>query len=185
MGNIYFEEECYEEAKKMFDATANEDNTYSQHMVGVIYHKYYKDYINAKFWYEKARNNGCTKSLYNLGQISFKLNSYIEAERYYNEGMKLGNKKCEYMLASLYYKKSLDIYENLSKEEYLDSTYILSKIPSLELNLDDLIIDKFSDAKLISDKNDDEYVPNYILDIQENIDDVFEDINDDMIIEIQ
>ena len=48
-------------------------------MVGVIYHTYYNDYVNAKFWYEKARNNGCVESIYNLGQLSFKLNSYAEA----------------------------------------------------------------------------------------------------------
>ncbi|MDU4936157.1 MAG: hypothetical protein E6X43_12690, partial [Peptostreptococcaceae bacterium] len=173
----------YEDAKKMFDTTANENNTYSQHMVGVIYHTYYNDYVNAKFWYEKARNNGCVESIYNLGQLSFKLNSYAEAEKYYNEGIKLGNKKCEYMLAGLYYKKSLEIYENLSKEDYLNSTIITDKLPKLELNVDEVMIAEFNEEKIISDGEEEEYVPNYILDLNENIEDIFEGINKEMIIE--
>ncbi|OJT84734.1 hypothetical protein BM533_19300 [Clostridioides difficile] len=57
----------------MFDTPANENNVYAQHMVGLIYDMFYKDYVNSKFWYEKARAQGCVESIYNLGQIYLKI----------------------------------------------------------------------------------------------------------------
>ena len=90
----------------MFEVPANDDNIYSQHMLGIIYSIYYKDYVNAKYWYEKPRLKECIESIFNLGQLSLKLNEDSEAEKYFKEGAKLSNKKCQYMLASLYYKKS-------------------------------------------------------------------------------
>ena len=73
-----------------------------------IYSLYYKDYVSAKYWYEKSRAKDCIESIFNLGQLSLKLNDDSEAEKYYKEGSKLGNKKC-YMLASLYYKKIMKL----------------------------------------------------------------------------
>ncbi len=40
----------------MFDTPANENNVYAQHMVGLIYDMFYKDYVNSKFWYEKLEH---------------------------------------------------------------------------------------------------------------------------------
>ena len=87
------------------------------------------------------------------------------------------------MLTGLYYKKSLEIYENLSKEDYLNSTIITDKLPKLELNVDEVMIAEFNEEKIISDGEEEEYVPNYILDLNENIEDIFEGINKEMIIE--
>ena len=167
----------------MFDITANENNMFSQHMLGVIYQTHLKDYVNAKFWYEKAKENGSIESIFNLGQLSLKLNSLEEAEKYYNEGIKQGCKKCEYMLGALYYTKSLDIYKKLSNDDYLDSKDIINKIPKMDFNLDDVIVDKFNEEKLIIQEDDDEYVPIYILDLKEDYVDSFIGINSEMIID--
>ena len=153
LGRIYFEDGNYEDAKKIFEAPANEENIYSQHMLGVIYDIYYKDYINSKYWYEKARSKGCIESIYNLGQLSIKLNDIYEAEKYYNEGFKLGNKKCEYMLAGIYLKKSIDMYKSLANEDYEDSIDLLNSIPKININFDEVLI---ADFKLNEENNDDE-----------------------------
>ncbi|MGO0916543.1 hypothetical protein ACTPEM_26395, partial [Clostridioides difficile] len=42
----YFREGKLEESKMMFDTPANENNVYAQHMVGLIYDMFYKDYVN-------------------------------------------------------------------------------------------------------------------------------------------
>ncbi len=56
LGRIYFREGKLEESKMMFDTPANENNVYAQHMVGLIYDMFYKDYVNSKFWYEKLEH---------------------------------------------------------------------------------------------------------------------------------
>ena len=45
------------------------------------------------------------------------------------------------------------------------------------------MIAEFNEEKKISDGEEEEYVPNYILDLNENIEDIFEGINKEMIIE--
>ncbi len=135
----------------------------------------------SKYWYEKGRSKECTESIYNLGQLSLKLNDNHEAEKYYNEGFKLGNKKCEYMLAGIYFKKSMDMYKSLADENYEDSVDIVKSMPNLNINFDEVLIAPF---ELNEEKNDDEeYVPDYILEKQENIEDMFEGLIEDMIIE--
>ncbi|MGL5314053.1 MAG: tetratricopeptide repeat protein [Peptostreptococcaceae bacterium] len=181
LGQIYFNEENYEEAKKMFEVAANEENTYSQHMLGVIYDIYYRDYINSKYWYEKARAVDCIESIYNLGHLSLKLNEDSEAEKYYKEGMGLGCKKCEFMLAGLYYKKSIDMYTVLAEENYDSCKDILEKMPKLHTNFDEVLITQF--ALIEKEEVEEEYVPNYILDIEEDLDEMAEKSIDNMIID--
>ncbi len=165
----------------MFDTPANEDNVYSQHMIGRINDIYYKDYANAKYWYEKARANDCIDSIYNLGQLCIKLNEYSEADKYFKEGTELFSKKCEYMLASLYYKKSLDIYQKLADEKYENCTEILANMPKLDIDVDDVLTPDISlQTEIVSEE---EYVPIYILDIKESLDFMLDGIQTDMIIE--
>ena len=71
----------------------------------------------------------CVESIYNLGHLSLKLHEDSEAEKYYKEGFKLGNKKCEYMLAGLYYKKSLDMYKILATKIMMIKE-IINNMPS-------------------------------------------------------
>ena len=182
LGRIYFEEENYEEAKKMFETPASEGNIYSQHMIGLIYDIFYKDYINSKYWYEKARSQQCVESIYNLGHLSLKLHEDSEAEKYYKEGFKQGNKKCEYMLAGLYYKKSLDMYKILAEQDYDNSKEIVNNMPKLSINYDEVLIAPFREVEIKAD--DEEYVPMYILEIEENLEEIFEDLITDMIIDI-
>jgi len=150
-------------------------------MVGRINDIYYKDYANAKYWYEKARANDCIDSIYNLGQLCIKLNEYSEAEKYFKEGTELFSKKCEYMLASLYYKKSLDIYQKLADEKYENCTEILSNMPKLDIDVDDVLTPDISlQTEIVSEE---EYVPIYILDIKESLDFMLDGIQTEMIIE--
>ena len=165
----------------MFDAPANEENIYSQHMIGVISDIHYNDITNAKYWYEKARSKGCIESIYNLGQISLKLNDDLEAEKYYKEGLKMGSKKCEYMLAGLYYKKSLDMYSILSIEGYGNCKDIVDAMPNIDIDVNDMLIAPFEIQNNIED--DEEYVPKYILDKKENLEDMLRDVNLEMIID--
>ena len=54
-------------------------------------------------------------------------------------------------------------------------------MPNLNINFDEVLIAPF---ELNEEKNDDEeYVPNYILEKQENIEDMFEGLIEEMIIE--
>lgn len=181
LGRIYFREGKLEESKMMFDTPANENNVYAQHMVGLIYDMFYKDYVNSKFWYEKARAQGCVESIYNLGQIYLKLNDDAEVEKYYKEGIKYGSKKCEYMLAGLYYKKSLDMYISLANEEYDNCEEIVEGFPNLNIDFDEVLIPPFKLQEEVIDEE--EYVPIYILNIKESLDSMLEGLETEMIID--
>ncbi|MDM8129678.1 tetratricopeptide/SEL1-like repeat protein, partial [Paraclostridium benzoelyticum] len=181
LGKILFEKEEYELSKKLFEVPANEDNGYSQHMLGIIYSIYYKDYVSAKYWYEKTREKGCIESIFNLGQLSLKLNEDSEAEKYFKEGSKLGNKKCEYMLASLYYKKSFEAYESLANENYDNSEEVFKKLPKLILNFDQILISPFETIK--PNEEEDMYVPKYLLYTDEKIDNLYENELTHMIVD--
>ena len=85
------------------------------------------------------------------------------------------------MLAWLYYKKSIDMYSSLADNDYEDSKDILSKMPNLNIDLHKSLIAKFKLEEIINE--DDEYVPIYILQINEDIDSMFEDSITDMIID--
>ncbi|MBW4873642.1 MAG: tetratricopeptide repeat protein, partial [Paeniclostridium sp.] len=182
LGKIAFEDEDYELAKKMFEVPANEDNIYSQHMLGIIYSIYLKDYVSAKYWYEKPRLNDCIESIFNLGQLSLKLNEDSEAEKYFKEGTKLGDKKCKYMLASLYYKKSYENYESLAKENYENSQEVFDKLPKLILNFDQILIPQFETIDNISE-DEEEYVPRYILSVEEDNNYVYKEKSTEMIVD--
>ena len=150
---------------------------------GIIYSLYYKDYVNAKYWYEKSRNKECIESIFNLGQLSLKLNEDSEAEKYYKEGSKLGDKRCEYMLASLYYKKSYEAYEKLANKDYDNSKEVLDKLPNLIVDFDKMLLCSF---ELIESKpldEDDEYVPKYILETEENLNEFLEKKLTNMIVD--
>ncbi|GAA3656781.1 hypothetical protein GCM10022323_16470 [Asaccharospora irregularis DSM 2635] len=152
-------------------------------MLAYIYDIYYKDYTNSKYWYEKSRAQGCVESVYNLGQLNFKLGDYDSAEKYYKEGVQLGSKKCEYMLANLYYKKSIDMHRKLAKENYDDCSKIIESAADIKLDFYETLVPKFT---LIEEKIDEEeYVPIYILDINENLEDMLDDLQYEMIIDEQ
>ena len=87
LGRIYYKEGNLEESKKMLDVCANEKNAYAQHMVGLIYENYYNDHTNAKYWYEKSKNQGLVESIFNLGQISLKLEDDELAKKYFKQGV--------------------------------------------------------------------------------------------------
>ena len=57
-------------------------------MVGLINENYYNDYTNAKYWYEKSKEQGCIESIYNLGQLSLKLGEVEESEKYFLKVLK-------------------------------------------------------------------------------------------------
>ena len=44
------------------------------------------------------------ESIYNLGLLNLRLKEYNEAEKYFKEGLRSDDSRCEYMLAWLYYK---------------------------------------------------------------------------------
>ena len=181
LGKLYFDEGKYEEAKRYFEIPANDANTYSEHMLGLIYDIHYKEYDDAKYWYEKSRSKKCIESIYNLGLLNLRLKEYNEAEKYFKEGLRSDDSRCEYMLAWLYYKKSLDMYTSLGNKDYEDSKDILSKMPNLNIDLHKSLIAKFELEEKAEE--DDEYVPIYILQINEDIDSMFEECITDMIID--
>ena len=99
----------------------------------------------------------------------------------YKEGFNLGNKKCEYMLAGIYYKKSLDMYKSLAEEEYDNSKQILKTMPDLSINFDEVLTPPFKEINL--NEEEEEYVPIYILEKDENLKLQFEKPLEEMIID--
>ena len=165
----------------MFEITANENNIYSQHMIGLIYEIYYKDYTNAKYWYEKSKEQGCIESIYNLGQLSLKLDEIEESKKYFLEGSAKEDKNCEYMLAYLYYEKSRSMFKNLSDLHYENSESIYNLMEELNVNKEERLVAPFEEMK---EKEEEEYIPQYILDVNENLENEFEPIEKEMKIEI-
>ena len=95
--------------------------------------------------------------------------------------MNLGCKKCEYMLANVYYKKSIDMYTVLADEGNEKCLEIIERMPSLKIDFDDILIAPFE--WIVKEKVEEEYVPDYILDIEEDLDKISENILEDMVIE--
>ena len=184
LGRIYYEEKNYEDSKKMLDVCANENNAYAQHMVGLIYENYYSDHTNAKYWYEKSKNQGLVESIFNLGQISLKLDDDELAKKYFMQGVELGNKDSEYMLAGLYLKKGRMMYKKLADEEMFNSKDIYDSIPEFKLNVDSFLIPPFKEFEKAKDE-DEEYIPNYILEIEENLGEMYENRIDKMLVETE
>ncbi|MDY2736528.1 tetratricopeptide repeat protein, partial [Intestinibacter sp.] len=182
LGRIYYNEGNYEDSKKMLDICANENNAYAQHMVGLIYENYYSDHTNAKYWYEKSKNQGLVESIFNLGQISLKLDDDEMAKKYFIKGVELGNKDSEYMLAGLYLKKGRLMYKSLADEGVFNSKDIYESIPEFKLNVDSFLIPKFEEIEEQKDEEE-EYIPNYILEIEENLDQMYESRIDKMLVE--
>ena len=181
LGKIYYNEGDFEKSKEMFEITANENNIYSQHMIGLIYEIYYKDYTNAKYWYEKSKEQGCIESIYNLGQLSLKLDEIEESKKYFLEGSAKEDKNCEYMLAYLYYEKSRSMFKNLSDLHYENSESIYNLMEELNVNKEERLVAPFEEMK---EKEEEEYIPQYILDVNENLENEFEPIEKEMKIEI-
>jgi hypothetical protein len=103
------------------------------------------------------------------------------------------------LLAALYFKRGMDMFEELAEQNYLNSSKIVELLSDavrnsnedndsenykiiddefnrylqiLDINLEDVLIPKF---ELQEEKtNDKEYVPNYILDINEDLESMFE-----------
>ncbi len=50
-------------------------------MLGLIYDIHYKEYDDAKYWYEKSRSKNI-ESIYNLGLLNLRLKEYNEAEKF-------------------------------------------------------------------------------------------------------
>ena len=73
------------------------------------------------------------------------------------------------------------MYTSLGNKDYEDSKDILSKMPNLNIDLHKSFIAKFDLEEKAED--DDEYVPIYILQINEDIDSMFEECITDMIID--
>jgi len=84
------------------------------------------------------------------------------------------------MLAGLYYKKSLDMYKILAHQDYDNSKVIVNNMPKLSINFDEVLIAPFKEIEIPVDEED--YVPMYVLEIEENLEEVFEDLITDMII---
>ena len=149
-------------------------------MVGLIYDIFYKEYDDAKYWYEKSRSKKCIESIYNLGLLNLRLKKYSEAEKYFKEGLGYEDSRCEYMLAWLYYKKSLDMYTSLAHKDYENSKDIIEKLPNISIDLHKSLIGQFELVQ--KEEEEEEYVPMYVLQIDENIDEMFEGPITDMII---
>lgn len=86
------------------------------------------------------------------------------------------------MLASLYYKKSYEAYEKLADEDYDNSKEVFDKLPQLILNFDQILLAPF---EVINNKleEEDEYVPKYILYIDENLSNLYEEKLHNMIVD--
>ena len=164
---MYFEEGNIEKAKKMFELGANENNTYSQHMLGCIYHKNIKSFDDAKYWYDKAQSNKCVESIFNLGMINLELGDLDQARIYFIQGDKLDSNECKYILGWINYIKAINIYKRLSEIDYEDSKNIYNSIKELDLEIDKEKI-LYTEFKIEDNINyDSKYTPEYILHLDE------------------
>ena len=93
-----------------------------------------------------------------------------------------GLSKLEYMLAGLYLKKGRTMYKELADEGLFNSKDIYDSIPEFKLNTDSFLVPKF--VEFIETKiEEEEYIPNYILDIQEDLSNKYEKRIDKMLVE--
>ena len=83
-------------------------------------------------------------------------------------------------------KKVKNIFKELSEVHYEDSESIIySTLSELEVNQKERLLSPICEIEKINDddENEDEYIPQYILEISENLENEFEDIETEMKIE--
>ena len=90
----------------------------------------------------------------------------------------MGDKSSEYMLAYIYIEKSRRMFEELSESNYENSTEILSKIPNVTIDKEKRLISPFEEIRPVEDEE--EYIPKYILEIEESIVSQMEGIEEEM-----
>ena len=81
------------------------------------------------------------------------------------------------MLAYLYYEKSKNMFKNLSDITYGNSDKIYNTLNELDVDKEERLVAPFVE---IEQEEDDEYIPQYILDINENLQNEFESFEKEM-----
>ena len=108
------------------------------------------------------------------------MNEVEESAKYFDDGMKKEDKNCEYMLAYLYYEKSKSMFKNLSEVHCENSESIYNSLSELDVNKEERLVAPFEE---MASEVEEEYIPQYILDINENLENEFEPIETKMKIE--
>ncbi|MPM63256.1 hypothetical protein SDC9_110136 [bioreactor metagenome] len=84
------------------------------------------------------------------------------------------------MLAYLFYEKSRNIFKDLSEAYYENSEKIYNELLELDVDKNKRLVAEFEE---ILEEDEDEYIPQYILEVSENLENEFEDIECEMKIE--
>ena len=84
----------------------------------------------------------------------------------------------EFMLAYIYLEKSKRMFKELSNANYERSSDIISHMPEIEIDKDKRLISPFEE--ITKDDEEDEYIPEYILDLNEDLEKELEDIEKEM-----
>ena len=84
------------------------------------------------------------------------------------------------MLAFMYFEKSKRMYAELSKVNYENSESILGLLPLIEVNQEERLLAPFVEVEKVVEDEEEEYIPQYILEINENIENEFEGIESEM-----
>ena len=134
-----------------------------------------------KYMYRKLKN------IDNLQAFDLALEGLMKeddemAKKYFKQGVELGNNDSEYMLAGLYIKKGRAMYKELADDGLFNSKEIYDSIPEFKLNTDCFLIPQFREM-VQTRVEEEEYIPNYILDIDEDLSKKYEKRIDKMLVE--
>ena len=130
-------------AVELYQASAEQDNSYAIGRIGYIYENEFKDYTQAKYWYEKGETLGDVDSMFNLGQLHEK---GLIVEGSFDCAIELYKRACEskehvcgdaaYRLGYIYYdgegvardiKKALE-YFKLACENNCNCSYAIDMV---------------------------------------------------------
>ena len=173
----------YDNSIKYLEDPAQEGNVYAQNLLGILNDIHLREFEKSREWFEKAIENGSIEAIYNLGKLNMKFDKFSESQKCFEQGIEAGSKECEYMLGVLHFQKSMEIFNKMSKDDYLNTRNIVDNLVDFEICVDDIMLSEFKELKF-EDEFDNEEVhnPSYILDIYEDLEEMMEERETAMIV---
>ena len=103
----FYVEENFDEAIKLYKASAEQGNPLSQFNLGVLFYDDLKDIEEAIKWFKVSAEQGYAKAQFNLGGLYENKGDIEEAIKWFKKAAEQGNPKAQFNLGVLYKKKEI------------------------------------------------------------------------------
>lgn len=105
LGRIYYNDEKYKEAIRLFQQSASSNDRDALFFLGIIYMEgkgVIKDQRKALEYWNKAIENGSVEAMYSVGELYYNLKDYTNALMYFKAAAALGHAPSMYLMSIFY-----------------------------------------------------------------------------------